>query len=92
MTIRYRPHPDLRLSSLEGEGVALQLGTRRYFTVNKTGLVILEALATPRTLDELVAVVVERFEVTREQATTSVYGFLDRCREAELISELEGEG
>jgi coenzyme PQQ synthesis protein D (PqqD) len=92
MTVRYRPHPELRLSSLEGEGVVLHLGSRRYFTVSKTGLVILEALSTPRTLDELVTVIVERYEVGRDHATASVLGFLERCREADLITELEGEG
>ncbi len=92
MTARYRPHPDLRLSSLEGEGVVLHLGSRRYFTVSKTGLVILEALSSPRTLDELVAVVVEKYTITVEHATASVHGFLDRCREANLITECEDEG
>jgi hypothetical protein len=91
MTIRYRPHPELRLSSLEGEGVVLHLGSRRYFTVNKTGLVILEALSTPRTLDELVSAIVERYSVTREHAAASVRGFLERCRESDLITEQESE-
>jgi len=92
MTVRYRPHPELRLSSLEGEGVVLHLGSRRYFTVSKTGLVILEALSTPRTLDELVTALVERYEITRDHATASVIAFLERCREADLITEQEGEG
>lgn len=92
MTVRYRPHPELRLSSLEGEGVVLHLGSRRYFTVSKTGLVILEALSAPRTLDELVTLVVERYVVTREHAAASVRDFLERCREAELITEQESDG
>jgi hypothetical protein len=90
--IRYQPHPDLRLSSLEGEGVALQLGSRRYFTVSKTGLAILEALSSPRTLDELVTVLVERYDVTPEHATTSARSFLERCQQAGLITALEGQG
>jgi hypothetical protein len=77
------------LSSLEGEGVVLHLGSRRYFTVSKTGLVILEALSIPRTLEELVAVVMERYEVTREHATASVRDFLARCGEADLISRAD---
>jgi hypothetical protein len=92
VTVRFRPHPELRLSSLEGEGVVLHLGSRRYFTVSKTGLVILEALSTPRTLDELVTLVVGRYSVTREHATASVRDFIDRCREADLISEQESDG
>ena len=48
--LRYARHPDLRLTALEGEGVALHLGTRRYYSVSESGLDILEALAAPRTL------------------------------------------
>jgi hypothetical protein len=87
---RYRPHPDLRLTALEGEGVVLHLGTRRYFTVSETGLAILNALATPRTLEEIVAVLQERYEVSAEQARTSAEAFLTRCLEARLISREDG--
>lgn len=91
MTIRYRHHPELRLSVIEGEGVVLHLGTRRYFTVSETGVVILEALATPKTTEELVAVVMDRYDVTADRARASVEAFLDRCRQSELVSA-EGGG
>jgi hypothetical protein len=86
MTARFRPHPDLRLTALEGEGVVLHLGTRRYFTVTETGLVILEALSEPKTLDQIVGALRDRYEVTLEHARASAQAFLDRCLEAELIS------
>ena len=50
MTTWYCQHPDVRLAALEGDGVALQLASRRYFTVSETALVMLEALQEPRTL------------------------------------------
>jgi len=86
---RYRPHPDLRLTALEGEGVVLHLGTRRYFTVSETGLAILEALRTPRSLDEIVATLQERYDVSAEHARTSAQAFLDRCLAAQLITREE---
>ena len=89
MIARYRPHPDLRLTALEGEGVVLHLGTRRYFTVSETGLTILEALATPRSLEEIVAALQERYEVTAEHARTSAQAFLDRCLSAQLVTREE---
>ena len=55
MTTRYQRHHAIRLTDLAGEGVVLHLGSRSYFTVTETGLVILEALKQPRTFDELVA-------------------------------------
>ena len=38
---RYRRHPELRLTALEGEGVALHLGTRRYYSVSESGVDLL---------------------------------------------------
>jgi hypothetical protein len=78
VTRRYARHPDLRLTSLEGEGVVLHLGTRRYYSVTESGLDILEALAQPKTLDELVGVLTAKYEVTIEQATFTTREFLEQ--------------
>lgn len=85
MTPRYHRHADIRLTDLAGEGVVLHLGSRSYFTVTETGLVILEALKEPRTFDELVAAILAEYEVERAHAEKSVQAFLDRCLTAELV-------
>jgi Coenzyme PQQ synthesis protein D (PqqD) len=87
MTDRYKRHPELRLADVEGDGVVLHLGTRRYFSVSESGLALLQALEAPRTIPELVEVLLERYEVTPEQAEASVRQFLDTCRTAELLVE-----
>jgi hypothetical protein len=87
MTDRYKRHPELRLADVEGDGVVLHLGTRRYFSVSESGLALLQALEAPRTVPELVEVLLERYEVTPEQAEASVRQFLDTCRTAELLVE-----
>jgi hypothetical protein len=86
VTVRYLRHPELRFTAVEGEGVVLHLRTRRYFTVSESGLAVLEALAAPRTLEELVPVVLSRYEATPEQAERSVRAFLERCLRAELLA------
>lgn len=86
----FRRHPDLRLTSLEGEGVVLHLGARRYFTVTESGLTILEALAEPRTFDQLVDAILEAYEVDRPRAAATTQAFLDRCREADLVIQDAG--
>lgn len=85
MTTWYRRHQDLRLTALEGEGVALHLGSRRYFTVSETGLVILEALKTPATFDTLVGEIVAHYDIDPERAAESVRAFLERCVGAGLV-------
>ena len=85
MILRYRRHPELRVSELEGEGVVLHLGTRRYFTLSESGLAMLEALAAPRSVDDLVRLLRGRYEVTAQRAEDDVREFLDRCREADLL-------
>ncbi|MGQ0703490.1 MAG: PqqD family protein [Gemmatimonadales bacterium] len=87
---RFRRHADLRLISLEGEGVALQLREGRYFSLNPTGLVILQATQEPRTFPELVDAVVERFEVSRETAEQATRKFLEACLAAAVIVEEPG--
>ncbi len=87
MTTVFRRHPDLRMTSLEGEGVVLHLGARRYFTVNETGFTILEALETPKTFEELVAALMNEYDVERSQATASAQAFVEQCRNADLIIE-----
>jgi len=85
VTTRYRRHPDLRLTALEGEGVVLHLGTRRYFSVSESGLALLEALETARTADDLAGGLTARYRVTPEHAAASVRAFLERCRALDVL-------
>lgn len=92
MTTWYSRHPDLRLTSLEGEGVVLHLGSRRYFSVSETGVVILEALTTPATFETLVARITARYAVDDARAAQSVRAFLDRCLGVDLVRAEERAG
>jgi hypothetical protein len=85
---RYLRHPDMRLTDLEGEGVVLHLRSRRYFSVNATGLTILAALTQPRTFDELVAAVLGEYDVSAEMASETTRGFLDHCLATAVVEEV----
>lgn len=87
MSTSYRRHPDLRLTAVDGEGVVLHLGSRRYFSVNETGVTILEQLREPRTLAELVTAVTSEYEVGEAEAERTAREFLDRCLEVALVTE-----
>ena len=85
MTQRYTRHPDLRLTELAGEGVVLHLGSRRYFTVNDTGLTILTRLAQPSTFTELVDAVCADFDVEPAVATATTQAFVEQCIQNDVI-------
>jgi hypothetical protein len=86
MTTVYSRRADLRLTAVEDEGVVLHLGSLRYFTVNETGLVILQELMQPRTIDELVKAVTDAYDVTDDIAEEATRAFLTRCVEARLLN------
>jgi hypothetical protein len=86
---RYRRHADIRLTSLEGEGVVLHLKERRYFSVNETGLVLLEALKQPRSFGDLVAELLREYEVTEETAAATTREFLDQCLASAVVETME---
>ncbi len=88
--IRYRRHEDLRIAELEGEGVVLHLGERRYFSVNDTGLTILEATSEPRTFAELVAHLMDVYEVESAEAEATTRAFLDHCLSCHVMLEERG--
>lgn len=85
MTARYQRHPGVRLTQLEQEGVALHLDTQRYVTLNATGFTLLEALAEPRTIDELGAALVARYEVELAEAAATARAFVDDCLARGLV-------
>jgi len=89
MTVRYQRHPNVRLTALEGEGVVLHLDDRRYFTVNATGLTLLESLVEPRTMDELVAALVREYRVAAPEATATAQAFLEQCASRGVVQTLE---
>jgi len=86
---RYRRHADLRLTALEGEGIVLHLKERRYFSVNETGLSLLEVLKQPRSFAELVAELVREYEVSEDTATETTKAFLDQCLTAAVVEETQ---
>lgn len=90
MSERYMRHPDVRLADVEGDGVVLHLGSRRYFSVSESGLLLLQALEAPQTVADLTRVLEEQYEVTTEQAEASVRQFLETCRIADLLRVEDG--
>lgn len=73
---------------VEDEIVVLDVPTSVYFAINDSGTVLWEALAeAPRTTDELVAVLLEEFEVEPDDAAVDVELFVSRLRKQGFLIE-----
>jgi hypothetical protein len=76
---RYRRHPSVRVTNLDDEGVALHLDSHKYFTLNVTGLTLLQALAEPRTIEELGAALRAGYTVDESEAIRTAQAFVEQC-------------
>ena len=88
---RYEPDPRVNFTRFdEGEGVLLHLATKSYYTLNATGVFIWEQLeAGCQTVEELVAALLEHYEVTREEAERQVRAFLEELEREGLVQRKE---
>lgn len=68
-----------------GDRALLHIETNTYFTVNETASEIWIALSEPRTVDQLVGVVTEKFEVDEAQCRADVEALLSAMLEANII-------
>jgi hypothetical protein len=93
----HRHHPILRLvddgldwRAVEGEVLALDLGSAEYLSVNRSGAVLWSALASGISRDELVARLMERFGIDAARAQADVGQFLDQLQARGLLTEGPG--
>ena len=70
---------------VEGEVVALDLRQNAYVGVNRTGAVLWNALASGATPEQLVALLVERFDVDRGRAGADADEFLQQLADRDLL-------
>ena len=75
----------LRSLALNPDGFAFDPTTGESYTLNATGLAILEGLRDGLSADELSALLTERFEVATDEASRDVDDFLDHLRTFRLL-------
>ncbi|MEO9652449.1 MAG: PqqD family protein [Roseobacter sp.] len=81
----YVAQADVVDCDIGGDRALLHLQTNTYFTMNATASALWLALADPRTLDELVGVVTEKFEVSDDQCRPDIELMLSQMKEANVI-------
>ena len=78
-----KPHPEVVCTDLGGkEAVLLHLDTKKYYSLNQTGLRIWQILSDGHTPAYVVEQLQDEFEVTAEKARESVIELMN-----ELIAE-----
>ena len=68
-----------------GEGILVDLNTKKYFQLNETGTLVWRGLEQNRTLEEIVGEITAAYDVTPEHASESVRKLLDNLRAFKLV-------
>ena len=69
-----------------GEGILVDLNTKRYFQLNETAMIVWRGLEQGKSVDEIVNDFTSSYEVEPERAQTSVQRLLDSFQTYKLVS------
>ena len=69
----------------EGEGILVDLNTKKYFQLNETGVLVWRGLEKGLSLEEIVGQMTTAYDVTQEHAAESVSKLLDNLSAHRLV-------
>ncbi len=69
-----------------GEGILVDLKTKRYYQLNETAMIVWKGLEQGKSLGEIVADFTSSYEVEPDRATLSVQRLLDSFQNYKLVS------
>ena len=68
-----------------GEGILVDLNTRKYYQLNETAMVVWKGLENGKTMNEIVADITATYEVAPDRATLSVQKIVDNFQTYKLV-------
>ena len=68
-----------------GEGVLVDLNTKKYYQLNETAMVVWKGLEKGKAMNEIVADITSSYEVAPDQATLSVQRIVDTFQSYKLV-------
>ena len=71
-----------------GEGILVDLNTRKYYQLNETAMVVWRGLEKGKTMTEIVADITSSYEVGPDQATLSVQRIVANFQSYKLVGAL----
>jgi hypothetical protein len=80
------PHEHVVFTEFDaGEGILVDLNTKKYFQLNETGTLVWRGLERNQTFEEIVGEITAVYDVTPEHASQSVQKLLDNLRAFKLV-------
>ena len=87
---RVIPHAEVVVTELDGdEAVLLHLDTKQYFSLNATGYFIWKQLGSERRLGDVAEALCTHYDVSPEQAETSVLTLVEQLYNEHLVSRAD---
>lgn len=68
-----------------GEGILVDLNTKKYYQLNETAMVVWKGLEKGKTMSEIVAEIIASYEVAPDRATLSVQRIVDNFQSYKLV-------
>ena len=87
--MRYTISPDAAFAAVEDGAVVLHMGTKRYYSLNETGTFVWRRLEDGAQRSEIVAQVVDEYDVGIAEAEMAVARLLDELVQERLIDTAE---
>jgi len=72
-----------------GEGILVDLNTRKYYQLNETAMIVWRGLEKGKTASEIAAEITSNYEVALDKARRSVERIVDNFQSYKLISATE---
>ena len=70
-----------------GEGILVDLNTKKYYQLNETAMLVWKGLEQGKTMGEIAADITSNYEVALDKATLSVERIVDNFQTYKLVSE-----
>lgn len=85
LTTQIRQNKKLVSSEMDGEIVMMHTETGKYFGLNSVGSTIWTLIDAPRSVQSIVEVLHNRYEVSREQCENEVFSFIESMIKKDVV-------
>lgn len=83
-----RRNPEQVFTDMDGEIVMMDIHQGNYYGLNSVASDIWQQLESPMPLEALLIMICERYDVTREQAQTDTFAFVEQLFERKLVQSV----